>query len=66
MKTAATIETRKEIVAVLDSINNKINNEMSYSGDKCESSHMTTFLSVRSYYMRKLLTMSKEVSSRIM
>lgn len=66
MSTTATIETRKEIVAVLNSINNKINNEMVVADNKCENSHMTTFLSLRSYYMRKLLTMSKEASSRIM
>lgn len=62
MTASTTIETRKEIVAVLNALNNKINEEMHGPDNLYSNARLTTFLSLRSYYMRKLMVISKEMT----
>lgn len=60
MSTAATIKTWKEIVAVLITLNNKIDN-ITKPGSLYANTQLAMFLSLRNHYLRSLLAMNKEM-----
>ena len=60
MNTAATINDRKEIVAVLITLNNKIDN-MDKTRSLYSNTQLAIFMSLRNHYLRALLAMNKDI-----
>ena len=60
MNTAAAINDRKEIVAVLITLNNKID-QLEKSGTLYSNTQLAVFMSLRNHYLRALLDMNKDI-----
>lgn len=64
MSIAAAILTRKEIVAVLIELNNKID-QLGQPDSLHSATQLTTYLSLRDHYLQQLIAMKTDIDTDI-